>query len=114
MHFDWSTLALQTVNFAILVWLMHRFLYRPVLRLIDARRAEIDKQHARRMTEAKGREPPPVETETPASRRTGGGANRRPRRRQKRQRRGVVWRSARRQNFSMPRARRSPLSATWL
>lgn len=43
MHFDWSTLALQTVNFAILVWLLRRFLYRPVLRMIDARRAEIDR-----------------------------------------------------------------------
>jgi F-type H+-transporting ATPase subunit b len=46
MHFNWSSFALQTVNFAILVWLLHRFLYRPVLRLIDARRAEIDKQYA--------------------------------------------------------------------
>ena len=46
MHFDWSTFALQTINFAVLVWLLHRFLYRPVLRLIDARRAEIDKQYA--------------------------------------------------------------------
>ncbi len=46
MHFDWSTFALQTVNFAILVWLLHRFLYRPVLRLVDARRAEIEKQYA--------------------------------------------------------------------
>ena len=46
MHFDWSTWALQTVNFAILVWLLHRFLYRPVLRRLDARRAEIDKQYA--------------------------------------------------------------------
>jgi len=46
MQFDWSTFALQTVNFAVLVWLLHRFLYRPVLRLIDARRAEIDKQYA--------------------------------------------------------------------
>jgi F-type H+-transporting ATPase subunit b len=46
MHFDWSTLALQTVNFAILVWLLHRFLYQPVLRLIDARRAEIERQYA--------------------------------------------------------------------
>ena len=46
MRFDWSTFALQTVNFAILVWLLHRFLYRPVLRLIDERRAEIDKQYA--------------------------------------------------------------------
>jgi F-type H+-transporting ATPase subunit b len=44
MHFDWVTLALQTVNFGILVWLLHRFLYKPVLRMIDARRAEIDKR----------------------------------------------------------------------
>jgi F-type H+-transporting ATPase subunit b len=42
MHFDWVTLALQTVNFAVLVWLLRRFLYRPVLRIVDARRAEID------------------------------------------------------------------------
>jgi F-type H+-transporting ATPase subunit b len=44
MQFDWWTLALQTANFAVLVWLLHRFLYRPVLRLIDKRRAEIEKQ----------------------------------------------------------------------
>jgi F-type H+-transporting ATPase subunit b len=57
MHFDWSTLALQTVNFAILVWLLHRFLYRPVLRLLDARRSEIDKQYAEaRMAEAKAKD----------------------------------------------------------
>lgn len=56
MRFDWATFALQTVNFAILVWLLHRFLYRPVLRLIDARRAEIDKQYAEaRMAEAKAK-----------------------------------------------------------
>ena len=46
MPFDWSTLALQTLNFAILVWLLHRFLYKPVLRVMDARRAEIDKHYA--------------------------------------------------------------------
>jgi F-type H+-transporting ATPase subunit b len=46
MRFDWSTLALQTVNFAILVWLLHRFLYQPVLRMVDARRAKIEEQYA--------------------------------------------------------------------
>lgn len=46
MQFDWWTLALQTINFAILVWLLHRFLYKPVLRMIDARRAEVEKQYA--------------------------------------------------------------------
>ena len=46
MQFDWMTFALQTVNFAVLVWLLHRFLYRPVLRMVDARRAAVDKQYA--------------------------------------------------------------------
>lgn len=45
MRFDWWTLALQTVNFAVLMWLLHRFLYRPVLRLVDARRAEVQQQY---------------------------------------------------------------------
>lgn len=46
MQFDWWTLALQTVNFAILVWLLHHFLYTPVLRMIDARRTEVEKDYA--------------------------------------------------------------------
>ncbi len=46
MVFDWSTLVLQTVNFAVLAWLLHRFLYKPVLGLIDARRAEVETQYA--------------------------------------------------------------------
>ena len=45
MHLDWWTIALQTVNFAVLVWLLHRFLYRPVLRMIDARKADVQKQY---------------------------------------------------------------------
>lgn len=44
MHFDWTTLALQTINFIVLVWLLQRFLYRPVLRLVDARRDAIRRQ----------------------------------------------------------------------
>jgi F-type H+-transporting ATPase subunit b len=58
MRFDWWTLALQTVNFAVLVWLLHRFLYKPVLRAIDARRAELDAERAeaaRATAEAKAR-----------------------------------------------------------
>jgi F-type H+-transporting ATPase subunit b len=46
MHLEWSTFALQTVNFAVLLWLLHRFLYKPVLRMVDRRRAEIDNQYA--------------------------------------------------------------------
>ena len=45
MHLDWWTIALQTINFAVLVWLLHRFLYKPVLRLIDARKAEVQRQY---------------------------------------------------------------------
>lgn len=50
MYFDWWTLGLQTVNFAILVWLLHRFLYKPVLSMIDARKAEIERQYAEART----------------------------------------------------------------
>jgi len=46
MRLDWTTLALQLVNFAILVWLLQRFLYRPVLRVIDERRAALAREHA--------------------------------------------------------------------
>jgi F-type H+-transporting ATPase subunit b len=57
MHIDWYTLALQTVNFAVLVWLLQRFLYRPTLRMIDLRRAEIEKTYEEaRRTEAQARE----------------------------------------------------------
>ncbi|MGO8866538.1 MAG: hypothetical protein ACLQME_08560 [Alphaproteobacteria bacterium] len=45
MRLDWWTIALQTVNFAVLVWLLHRFLYKPVLRMIDARKAEVQRQY---------------------------------------------------------------------
>jgi F-type H+-transporting ATPase subunit b len=45
MHLDGWTIALQTVNFGILVWLLNRFLYRPVLAVIDARKAEVQRQY---------------------------------------------------------------------
>src|SRR5215471_6750937 len=44
MHLDWWTIGLQTINFGILVWLLHRFLYKPVLTMIDARKAEVGRQ----------------------------------------------------------------------
>jgi F-type H+-transporting ATPase subunit b len=44
MHINWTTFALQLINFAILVWLLQRFLYRPVLRIVDARRAAVEQQ----------------------------------------------------------------------
>ncbi|MEY4245765.1 MAG: hypothetical protein RLZZ245_3350 [Verrucomicrobiota bacterium] len=41
MLIDWFTVAAQTLNFLILVWLMKRFLYQPILRAIDAREKKI-------------------------------------------------------------------------
>jgi len=41
MLIDWYTVAAQVINFAILVWLLKRFLYRPILRAIDAREQRI-------------------------------------------------------------------------
>lgn len=38
MHLDVWTLVLQAANFLVLVWLLHRFLYRPILKVIDTRR----------------------------------------------------------------------------
>jgi len=38
---DWFTVSAQALNFLILVWLMRRFLYKPVLDAIDARERRI-------------------------------------------------------------------------
>jgi F-type H+-transporting ATPase subunit b len=43
MQIDTTTFILQLVNFAVLVWLLQRFLYRPVLAAIDRRRAGVEK-----------------------------------------------------------------------
>lgn len=40
MHVDWWTLSLQVVNFLVLVWLLRRFLFRPVKDVV-ARRKEL-------------------------------------------------------------------------
>lgn len=39
MQIDWWTLAIQTINFLVVVWLLSRFLYRPVRRMIETREA---------------------------------------------------------------------------
>ena len=41
MLIDWFTVGAQALNFLILVWLMQRFLYKPILRAIDAREKKI-------------------------------------------------------------------------
>jgi F-type H+-transporting ATPase subunit b len=39
VEFDWTTFALEALNFLVLVWLLKRFFYSPVLAVIEARRA---------------------------------------------------------------------------
>ena len=41
MLIDWFTVVAQALNFLILVWLMKRFLYKPILHAIDAREKRI-------------------------------------------------------------------------
>ncbi len=48
MSIDWITVVAQIANFLVLLWLLKRFLYRPILDGIDAREREI----AERMSEA--------------------------------------------------------------
>jgi F-type H+-transporting ATPase subunit b len=46
MLIDWFTVVAQALNFLILVWLMKRFLYKPVLSAIDAREKRISTELA--------------------------------------------------------------------
>jgi len=57
MSVSWWTIALQAINFLVLVWLLHRFLYRPALAVM-ARRKELVEEafekadHAKQASEA--------------------------------------------------------------
>lgn len=46
MSFSWSTFALQVVNFLVLVWLLKRFLFKPVSAIIAQRKTEITRAQA--------------------------------------------------------------------
>ncbi|HLZ35885.1 MAG TPA: F0F1 ATP synthase subunit delta [Nitrospira sp.] len=43
MELDWTTFALEIVNFLVLVWLLKRLLYKPVLNAIAVRKADIQR-----------------------------------------------------------------------
>jgi len=43
MQIDWWTLLLQAINALVLIWLLQRFLFRPVADIIAARRAAADR-----------------------------------------------------------------------
>lgn len=42
MHVDWFTVGAQWVNFLILMWLLHRFLYQPIVQAMDRRQQTIE------------------------------------------------------------------------
>ena len=41
MELDWTTFILEIINFLVLVWILQRFLYRPVMNVVAQRRAAI-------------------------------------------------------------------------
>ena len=44
MELSWSTFVLEIINFLVLVWILKRFLYKPVLEVIARRRAGIEQR----------------------------------------------------------------------
>ena len=44
MNIDWFTLIAQIINFILLMWLLKRFLYKPILAAIDKRETNIKNQ----------------------------------------------------------------------
>ncbi|MFW6083626.1 MAG: F0F1 ATP synthase subunit B, partial [Gemmatimonadota bacterium] len=72
MQIDWFTFVAQVLNFLILVLLLRRFLYRPVLRVIEereegirsrVREAEEDREGARRAAAAAREREAEIESE---------------------------------------------------
>jgi F-type H+-transporting ATPase subunit b len=46
VELDWTTFILEIINFLVLLWLLKRLLYKPVLNVIARRKAEIEKRVA--------------------------------------------------------------------
>ena len=46
MKIDWFTIVAQVINFLVLLWLMKRFLYKPILKAIDEREKRIAEELA--------------------------------------------------------------------
>lgn len=42
MELSWSTFLLEIINFLVLVWILKRFLYRPVLDVLEKRRSRVE------------------------------------------------------------------------
>ncbi len=54
---NWKLLLIQAVNFGLLLFILHRYLYKPVLSMVDVRRLKIENaiKDAERMEEELGR-----------------------------------------------------------
>lgn len=50
MQLDLTSFVLELINFTVLVWILHRFLYKPVLAAIDRRRAAVESSLAQAKT----------------------------------------------------------------
>jgi F-type H+-transporting ATPase subunit b len=46
VELDWTTFILELINFLVLIWLLNRFLYKPVLKVIAQRKTAIQKTQA--------------------------------------------------------------------
>ena len=44
MELNWSTFILEIINFLVLVWILKRFLYRPVLAALQQRQQKIEQK----------------------------------------------------------------------
>ena len=47
MQFDWTTFILEMLNFLVLVWILQRLIYRPVLAMLDARQQRLKDESGR-------------------------------------------------------------------
>jgi len=54
LEFDWTTFILEILNFLVLVWILQRLFYRPILARLDARQQKInaDIEHAAQLSTA--------------------------------------------------------------
>lgn len=43
MELNWTTFTLEVINFLVLVWILKRFLYRPVMDVIERRRERVER-----------------------------------------------------------------------
>ena len=116
MHIDWWTLAFQTVNVLVLIWILGRFFFRPVADIVAKRQEEANKlladAAAARQQAADARaDADKVRAE---NRRRAGPTDRRSAASQHRRRRKICSRSRRRRSrSSAARPKRRSLRTEW-